>query len=132
MSMTDPIADYLTRIRNAIRVQKNKVDIPASNILKGITKILLDEGYIKSFTEIEDDKQGIIRIYLKYDKDKRSAITGLKRISTPGYRQYVSVNDIPRIMNGLGIAVLSTSKGVITDKRAKKENIGGEVLCGIW
>ncbi|RKY77581.1 30S ribosomal protein S8, partial [candidate division KSB1 bacterium] len=91
-----------------------------------------DEGYIKSFTEIEDDKQGIIRIYLKYDKDKRSAITGLKRISTPGYRQYVSVNDIPRIMNGLGIAVLSTSKGVITDKRAKKENIGGEVLCGIW
>jgi len=132
MSMTDPIADYLTRIRNAIRVQKNKVDIPASNILKGITKILLDEGYIKSFTEIEDDKQGIIRIYLKYDKDRRSAITGLKRISTPGYRQYVSVDDIPRIMNGLGIAVLSTSKGVITDKRAKKENIGGEVLCGIW
>jgi len=132
MSMTDPIADYLTRIRNAIRVQKNKVDIPASSVIKGITKILLEEGYIKNFTEIEDDKQGIVRVYLKYDKKRDSAITGIKRISTPGYRRYVSVDKIPRVMNGLGVAIISTSKGVITDRQARKDNVGGEVLCGVW
>jgi len=132
MSMTDPIADYLTRIRNALRVQKNKVDVPASRVLKGISSILLEEGFIKNYTEIDDGKQGIIRIYLKYDNNKVSAITGLKRISSPGYRQYANVDQIPRIMNGLGIAILSTSKGILTDRQAKKENIGGEVLCGIW
>jgi small subunit ribosomal protein S8 len=132
MSITDPIADYLTMIRNASQARHSKVDIPASKLLNKMTEILLEEGYIRNFTMIENDKQGIIRIYLKYNHNKKSAITGLKRISRPGYRQYIGVDEIPRVLNGLGVAILSTSKGVLTDKKARAANIGGEVLCHVW
>ncbi len=132
MSMTDPVADYLTRIRNAVQAHHSKVDIPASNMNKDITKILLDLGYIRNFTSIDDNKQGMIRIYLKYGKDQKSIIQGLKRVSRPGLRRYVNVDNIPRVLNGLGTAILTTPKGVITDKKARKEKVGGEVLCYIW
>lgn len=132
MSITDPIADYLTMIRNAGQARHSKVDIPASNLLKKLTQILVDEGYVKNFTMVEDDKQGTIRIYLKYNADRKSAISGLERISSPGYRQYVKVEDIPRVLNGLGIAVLSTPRGLLTDRKARQMNVGGEILCHIW
>lgn len=132
MSMNDPIADYLTRIRNAIMANHSKVDIPSSIILKEITNILFKEGYIRNFTVIDDEKQGVLRLYLKYLKDKTSVIKGLKRISKPGIRRYVKSDNIPRVLNGLGLAVLTTSQGIITGKRAKKDNIGGEVLFHIW
>lgn len=132
MSMTDPIADFLTRIRNAQMAKFGKVDIPASNLLKDMSRIMMEEGYILNYTVIEDEKQGMIRIYLKYGEKKKAAITGLKRVSSPGLRQYVDVKEIPRVLNGLGIAILSTSRGILTDKQAKKENVGGEVLCYIW
>ena len=132
MSMTDPIADYLTRIRNAMARRHSKVDIPASNMLKAISRILHEQGYIRNFTVIEDDKQGVVRIYLKYGADKASAITGLKRVSRPGFRIYSKVDEIPRVMNGLGVAIVSTPKGILTDKQARKERVGGEVLCEIW
>lgn len=132
MSMTDPIADYLTRIRNAVQAHHSKVDIPASNMSKDMTKILLDLGYIRNFTSIDDNKQGMIRIYLKYGKNQKSIIHGLKRVSRPGLRKYVGVNNIPRVLNGLGTAILTTPKGVITDKKARQENVGGEVICYIW
>ena len=132
MSMTDPIADYLTRIRNAMARRHSKVDIPASNMLKAISSILHEQGYIRNFTVIEDDKQGVVRIYLKYGADKASAITGLKRVSRPGFRIYSKVDEIPRVMNGLGVAIVSTPKGILTDKQARKERVGGEVLCEIW
>ena len=130
--MTDPIADFLTRIRNATMVRHNKVDVPASNMVKAITKILLAEGYIQNFTAIEDSRQGILRIYLKYDGDKRCAITGMERISSPGLRQYKKTDKIPKVLNGLGIAILSTPKGILTDKQARKEKVGGELLCTVW
>ena len=132
MAMTDPIADFLTRIRNAQLAKFSKVDVPASNLLKEVTRIMMEEGYIVNYTMVEDQKQGVIRIYLKYNEQKKAAISGLKRISRPGLRQYADVKTIPRVLNGLGIAVLSTSKGILTDKQAKKENVGGEVLCYIW
>ena len=134
MSMTDPIADYLTRIRNAARVKHSKVDIPASNMVKEMTRILMEEGYIRNFTIADDPKykQGVVRVYLKYGAERKSAITGLKRVSRPGYRQYTNVDSIPRVLNGLGVAILSTPKGVLTGKQSKKENVGGEVLCFIW
>ena len=132
MSITDPIADYLTRIRNAARARHSKVDIPSSNILKEITRILLEEGYIRNYTTINDSKQGILRVYLKYNKDRKSAITGLERVSRPGYRRYTGVDEIPRVLNGLGIAILSTPKGILTDKEARKEKVGGEILCYVW
>lgn len=132
MSMTDPIADYLTRIRNAIRAKHRKVDIPASNLKREMTRILLEQKYISNFINIEDGKQGIIRIYLKYDGKQNSVITGLKRISKPGRRSYVGVHEIPRVLNNLGIAIISTSKGVMTNKEAKKLGVGGEVLCYVW
>lgn len=132
MSMTDLISDFLTRIRNAQIAKFTKVDIPASNLLMEMSRILMEEGYIQNYTVIEDDKQGIVRINLKYGDNKQAAITGLKRVSRPGLRRYVNVTDIPRVLNGLGIAILSTSKGIMTDKKAKKENVGGEVLCYIW
>ena len=132
MSMTDPIADYLTRIRNATRVNHSKVDIPASNITKEISRILLELGYIRNYTVIEDNKQGIIRIYLKYGNDKKCVISGLRRVSRPGLRKYVGVNNIPRVLNGLGTAILSTPKGIMSDKVARKEQVGGEVICYIW
>lgn len=131
--VTDSIADYLTRVRNAIMAGHKVVEIPASNILKEITKILMDKGYILNFKFMDDDKQGIIKIALKYDRDsKESAITKLERISTPGLRQYCDASNLPRVLNGLGIAIISTSKGVISNKEAKTLNVGGEVLCHVY
>jgi len=132
MSMTDPIADFLTRIRNAIRAKHRRVDAPSSRLKREIARVLLEEGYIHKFVEIEDGKQGILRIYLKYDENEVPAITDLKRISKPGRRIYVGVDRVPRVMNNLGIAILSTSKGVMTHKQALRERVGGEVLCYVW
>ena len=127
---TDPIADYLTRIRNAIRANKKVVSIPASNLKKEITKILFDQGYILSYKFEESKIQGVIKIALKYTKeDNESVINRIQRISTPGLRKYSNSSDLPRILNGLGIAIVSTSKGVMTAKQAKKENVGGELIC---
>lgn len=132
--MTDPIADYLTRLRNAIKANHRVVEIPGSNLKREITKVLFDKGYIRNFKFEEGHKgQGIIKIALKYNAEtKESAITSLERISSPGLRQYADVGSMPRVMNGLGIAVLSTSKGVITDKEARNMNVGGEVLCYVY
>jgi len=132
MNITDSIADMLTRIRNATAAKHDTVDIPASNMKKAIAKILLDEGYIKNIHMINDGKQGIIRIHLKYGAGKAPAIQGLRRISKPGLRIYTSCEDCPKVLKGLGVAILSTSKGVMTDKSARKENVGGEVLAYVW
>lgn len=127
---SDPIADYLTRIRNAVRANHRVVEIPASNLKKGITKILFEQGYILSYKFDDSSVQGTIKIALKYNKDtKEPVIKKLQRISTPGLRQYAGANDLPRILNGLGIAIVSTSHGVMTGKQAKRDNVGGEVLC---
>ncbi|MFQ6112599.1 MAG: 30S ribosomal protein S8 [bacterium] len=132
MSMTDPIADFLTRIRNATKVKRHKVDIPSSNLKRKITRILRDYGFIQNYILIDDKKSGIIRIYLKYDEGGNSVIHGLKRISTPGLREYVRIKEIPRVYNNLGIAILSTPRGVLSDRDARKLRVGGEVLCYIW
>ena len=132
MNITDPIADMLTRIRNASRSKHKIVDVPASNIKKSIADILFKEGYIKAYEEISDDTQGIIRITLKYDEKVNKVISGLKRISKPGLRIYAAKDELPRVLNGLGIALISTSKGVMTDKEARKQNVGGEVLAFVW
>ncbi len=132
--MTDPIADYLTRLRNAIKANHRVVEIPASNLKKEITKVLFDKGYILNYKFQEvTESQGVIKIALKYNPETReSAITKLQRISTPGLRKYANTNSMPRVMNGLGVAILSTSKGVITDKEARSLNVGGEVLCYVY
>ena len=130
--MTDPIADMLSRIRNANNARHKSVDIPCSNIKKEIAKILLDEGYIKGYDVVEDDKQGIIKIDLKYSQDGERVISGLKRISKPGLRVYVKCEDVPKVLGGLGIAIISTSKGIITDKIARQDKVGGEVICYVW
>ena len=131
MQMSDVIADMLTRIRNASNAKHETVDIPASNMKKSIADILVKEGYIKGYNIVEDGKQGIIRVTLKYNgKDK--AIKGLRRVSKPGLRIYASCEDMPRVMNGLGVAIVSTSKGVMTDKKARQENVGGEILAFVW
>ena len=132
MCMTDPIADYLTRIRNACQAKHRKVDIPSSNFKRSITRILKEYGYIKDYLLIDDKKDGLIRIYLKYGAEGQSVIAGLKKISTPGLRKYVGSKKIPRVFNNLGMAVLSTPKGVISDRDAKKLNVGGEVVFYIW
>ena len=132
MITTDPIADMLTRIRNANSAKHTTVDIPASNMKRAIAQILFDEGYIKSFEEIKDEKQGIIRVTLKYDENGKRVISGLKRISKPGLRIYVSKDELPQVLNGLGIALISTSKGIKTDKEARIEGLGGEVLAYVW
>ena len=132
MQITDSIADLLTRIRNASSAKHETVDIPASNMKKAIMQILVDEGYVKSFTVIEDGKQGMIRATLKYGEGKTPVITGLRRVSKPGLRIYSSVEDMPKVFKGLGIAIVSTSKGVMTDRQARKENVGGEILAFIW
>jgi len=132
MQVTDSIADMLTRIRNASAAKHDSVDIPASNMKKSIAQILLDEGYIKGFQIIDDKLQGVIRISLKYGEGKTQVISGLKRVSKPGLRIYTSCKDCPKVMRGLGIAILSTPKGVMTDKSARKENVGGELLAYIW
>ena len=132
MQMTDTIADMLTRIRNASSAKHDSVAIPASNVKKAIAQILLDEGYIQSFTVEEDGKQGVIHITLKYGQNKSQIINGIRRVSKPGLRIYTNVEDMPRVMKGLGIAILSTSKGIMTDKAARKANVGGEVLAFVW
>lgn len=132
MQTTDAIADMLTRIRNASNAKHESVDIPASNIKKEIARILKDEGYIENYEIIEDGKQGIIRIKLKYAANKRNIISGIKRISKPGLRVYAGKDEIPKVLGGLGIAIISTSKGIMTDKSARNEGIGGEVLAFIW
>ena len=132
MNITDPIADMLTRIRNANSSKFKTVDIPASNMKRAIADILYKEGYIKSFEEIDDNVQGIIRITLKYDEKGNRVIAGLKRISKPGLRIYASKDELPKVLNGLGVAIVSTSKGVMTDKEARKAGIGGEVLAYVW
>jgi len=132
LNTTDPIADMLTRIRNANSAKHKEVDIPASNMKRAIAQILLDEGYIASFEEIKDEKQGMLRITLKYDENGKRVIDGLKRISKPGLRIYVNKEELPQVLNGLGIALISTSKGIKTDKEARKEGLGGEVLAYVW
>ena len=132
MQITDSIADLLTRIRNANTAKHPTVDIPASNMKKAIVQILVDEGYIKNYQMIDDGKQGVIRVTLKYGQNKSQVITGLRRVSKPGLRIYSSCADMPKVMKGLGIAILSTPKGVMTDKDARKANVGGEVLAFIW
>ena len=132
MQISDVIADMLTRIRNANDAKHDTVDIPASNLKKSIAQILLDEGYIKNFQIVEDGKQGIIRVTLKYAQGKQKVIHGLRRVSKPGLRIYSNCEDMPRVMNGLGIAIVSTSKGVMTDKKARQANVGGEILAFVW
>ena len=132
MYITDPIGDMLTRIRNALVARHDVVEIPASNMKKSIAKILLDEGYIKDYRLVEDDKQGMIKITLKYDAKGVKVIQGLKRISRPGLRVYAKKDKIPKVLGGLGIAIISTSKGVMTDKQARAKGAGGEVLAYIW
>jgi len=132
MSMSDPIADFLTRIRNAGMVYHDKVEVPASRIKKELAELLKSEGYIKDVEYIADDKQGVIRMYLKYGPNRERVITGLKRISRPGLRVYAKNDEMPKVLGGLGIAVISTSKGIMTDKKARKEGLGGEVISYIW
>ncbi len=132
MTVTDPIADFLNRIMNGQRARFDKVDIPASRMKASLARILKDEGYIKNFKVVRDNKQGMIRVHLKYIDTREAAITGVKRVSRPGRRLYVGHDEIPRVMNGLGINILSTSKGIITDRQARKEHTGGELLCSVW
>ena len=132
MQITDPIADMLTRIRNANSAKHETVDVPASNMKKEIARILLEEGFIRGYDVIEDGKQGIIRIQLKYGQTGERVISGLKRISKPGMRVYAAKDEVPKVLNGLGISIISTSKGILTDKQARKEGVGGEVICYVW
>lgn len=130
--MTDPIADYLTRIRNAQRAGHRRVDIPASKMKRAITQILLDKGYIQNYLDIDDNKQGLIRVFLKYDHYGTPVIKKLERVSKPGLRKYCSSQDLPRVLNGYGIAILTTSQGVMTDKEARKLGVGGEIICQVY
>lgn len=132
MVMTDPVADMLTRIRNASNAKHQTVDIPGSNMKKSLAEILLEEGFIKGFDVIEDGKQGILRVQLKYGQNKEKLITGIKKISKPGLRVYVKSDEVPRVLGGLGIAILSTSKGIVTDRLAREQSVGGEVICYVW
>ena len=132
MQITDPVADMLTRIRNANTAKHEKVDVPASNLKKAIAQILLDEGYIKSFEIVDDGTQGIIRIQLKYLAGKEKVISGLRRVSKPGLRVYAGADELPKVLKGLGVAIISTSKGVMTDKAARANHVGGEVLAFVW
>ena len=132
MSMTDPIADMLTRIRNACNAKHTRVDVPASRLKREVARVLAESRFIDNFAFIEDGKQGILRLYLRYDQNDNSIIRGLERVSKPGLRQYAGKADIPRVLRGLGIAIVSTSKGVMTDKEARMNSVGGEVLCSVW
>ena len=132
MNVTDPVADLLTRIRNAQKAQHKYVDIPASRLKRAVAQILVDKGYVRRYADIEDNKQGLIRIYLKYDKEGNPAIQSMQKISKPGLRTYASADDMPRVLNGLGIAIVSTSRGVMTDKEARAAHVGGEVLAYVW
>ena len=132
MQITDAIADMLTRIRNAGSAKHESVDIPASNLKRSIANILLEEGYIKNFEEISDGKQGVLRVSLKYTGNKQNVITGIKRISKPGLRVYAGKEELPKVLGGLGVAIISTSKGIMTDRKARTEGVGGEVLAFVW
>ncbi|NLW70190.1 MAG: 30S ribosomal protein S8 [Eubacteriaceae bacterium] len=132
MSMTDPIADMLTRIRNANKAKHDSVVIPSSEMKKAIAQIMKDEGYINDFKFTEDDKQGLLEVDLKYQAGQSRVISGIKRVSRPGLRVYAQKDEIPKVLNGLGVAIISTSKGIMTDKNARKNNVGGEVICYIW
>ena len=132
MSMSDPLADMLTRVRNGLMANFESVDIPLSNLKASVANILKKEGYIEDFQTVEDDKQGILKIILKYDQNNRAVITGIQRVSKPGRRLYVKYDNIPKVMSGLGISVVSTSKGVVTDKQAREMKVGGELLCEVW
>ena len=132
MAVSDPIADMLTRIRNGVKARFNSVDVPGSKLKAEIARILKDEGFIKNYKFLKDGKQGILRIYLKYGSGQSNVVYGLKRISKPSCRVYVKSNDIKPVYNGMGISILSTSKGIMTDKRARQENVGGEILCNVW
>ncbi|MEN8244187.1 MAG: 30S ribosomal protein S8 [Thermodesulfobacteriota bacterium] len=132
MAMSDPVADMLTRIRNAGKAKFNSVDIPGSTLKVEVAKVMRDEGYIRNFKFVKDDKQGILRVYLKYDKQQKHVIWNIDRVSKPSRRVYLKSKDVKPVYNGLGIAILSTSKGIMSDKNARKENVGGEILCNIW
>ena len=132
MQITDPVADMLTRIRNANSAKHDSVDVPASKLKKAIAEILLEEGFIKSFQIVDDGTQGIIRIALKYNAGKQKVISGLRRVSKPGLRVYAGADELPKVLKGLGIAIISTSKGIMTDKKAREQHVGGEVLCFVW
>ena len=132
MQITDPIADLLTRIRNASSAKHETVEVPASKMKKAIVEILFAEGYIKKYEVIDDERQGLIKIWLKYVEGKKAVISGIKRVSKPGLRVYASKEDMPRVLKGLGVAIVSTSKGIMTDKQARRENVGGEVLAFVW
>lgn len=132
MAMTDPIADFLTRIRNANMVKHESVEVPASKMKKNIAEILKNEGFVRDVEYIEDDKQGIIRVFLKYGKNNERVISGIRRISKPGLRSYVKADEVPKVLNGLGIAIVSTSEGVMTDKDTRAKKIGGEVVAYVW
>jgi small subunit ribosomal protein S8 len=132
MSMTDPIADMLTRIRNGAMAKKETVDIPASNVKVEIAKVLKAEGYISAYKLLKDDKQGMLNVALKYDENKKSVVEGIKRVSKPGSRVYVKTDAVPKVINGYGIAIVSTSKGLMVDREARKSKLGGEILCNVW
>jgi small subunit ribosomal protein S8 len=132
MAMSDPIADMLTRIRNAGKAKFNSIDIPGSKLKTELARVLKDEGFIRNYKFIKDNKQGILRVYLKYDEEQTNTIIGLERVSKPSRRFYVKSKDIKPVLNGMGVAILSTSKGIMTDKQARSENLGGEILCNIW
>ena len=132
MSMTDPIADMLTRIRNGAMAKKETVDMPSSNVKVEIAKVLKAEGYINAYKVLKDDKQGILNVALKYDENKKSVVEGIKRVSKPGSRVYVNTDSVPKVINGYGIAILSTSKGLMVDREARKSKVGGEILCNVW
>ena len=132
MAMSDPIADMLTRIRNAGKAKFNSIDIPGSKLKTELAKVLKDEGFIRNYKFVKDNKQGILRVYLKYDEEQSNTIIGLERVSKPSRRFYVKSKDIKQVLNGMGIAILSTSKGITTDKKARSDNLGGEILCNIW
>jgi len=132
MSMTDPIADFLARIRNGIRARKQLIECPRSNIKQRIAEILRDEGFVQGVTSAEDNKQGLLKLTLRYDGRNSNAITGMRRVSRPGQRAYVPATKVPKVRNGLGIAILSTSQGVMTDKEARNKGVGGEILCEVW
>jgi small subunit ribosomal protein S8 len=132
MAVTDPIADFLVRIKNGQKARFDKVDIPASKMKLSLARLLKDEGYIKNYKLVRDTKQGILRIQLKYGENREAAIMGLKRVSKPGCRMYVGHDEIPRVLNGMGINILSTSRGIMTDRQARKDGVGGELLCSVW
>ena len=132
MTMTDPIADMLTRIRNGLKASHESVDVPGSKLKTSLAKVLKSEGYIKNFKMISDDRQGVIRIFLKYDEKGEALIGGLKRVSKPSLRVYAGYDEIPKVLNGYGVSILSTSKGLVTDKQARKMRVGGEIICSVW